>query len=87
MRFASSTEETAPSEPGMTGTPAAFMVSLALALSPSMAMDSGDGPMKVMPLSMQSCANSALSDKKPKPGCSAEAPVFWQAAMRAFLFR
>ena len=43
--------------------------------------------LTVMPLSMHSCANSALSDKKPNPGCSASAPVFWQAEISAFIFR
>ena len=59
------TFSTAPSEPGTTGTPAAFMVSLATDLSPIDEIVSGRGPMNVRSWSWQIRANSAFSDRKP----------------------
>ncbi len=54
-----------PSEPGTTGTPAAFMIWRALTLSPILSMTSGGGPMKTMPSSLQRWAKAAFSAKKP----------------------
>ena len=48
-----------PSEPGVTGTPAAVMVARAATLSPMSSMLSGDGPMNLIPCSRQRRLNSA----------------------------
>ena len=63
--LASSAEATGPSEPGSTGTPAAFMVRLASALLPMSAMVLGLGPMKVMLQASQTWANSVDSERNP----------------------
>ena len=55
----------APSEPGVTGTPAARMISRAAALEPAFRMLSPEGPMKVSPAAAQASANSAFSLRKP----------------------
>mmetsp|Transcript_41903 Transcript_41903/g.99782 ORF Transcript_41903/g.99782 Transcript_41903/m.99782 type:complete len:217 (-) Transcript_41903:442-1092(-) len=52
-------------EPFSTGTSLSTASSRARTLSPSSAMVSARGPMKVMPLASQAAANSALSDRKP----------------------
>ena len=54
-----------PSEPGVTGTPAAVIVARAAALSPMRSMDSGDGPMNLMPCSRHRRLNSARSARNP----------------------
>ena len=54
-----------PSEPGVTGTPAAIMVARAMALSPMSSIDSGPGPMKVMSLSAHRREKPAFSARKP----------------------
>ncbi len=64
-----------PLEPGTTGTPAAFTVSLARILSPIRAMASAGGPMKTSPASSQARAKPAFSARKPYPGWTACAPV------------
>lgn len=64
-----------PEEPGTTGTPAAFTVSLARILSPIREIASADGPMKTSPASAQARAKAAFSARKPYPGCTAWAPV------------
>ena len=56
---------TAPSEPGTTGMPRRFAVSLASILSPMMRMCSGVGPMKVILCSSRISAKRAFSDRKP----------------------
>ena len=66
--MASSTVSNKPSEPGITGTPAFFMVSLAVALSPMELIISAEAPMNLIPCSEQILENSAFSDKKPYPG-------------------
>jgi hypothetical protein len=55
----------APSEPGTQGTPAAFIASLALTLSPIRRMVSGRGPMNTKPLFSTRSPKSAFSDRKP----------------------
>ena len=62
---ASSAEDTGPSDPGVTGTPAAFIKSRAADLEPALRMASPEGPMKVRPAAAQASAKSAFSDKKP----------------------
>ena len=62
---ASSTEETGPSEPGVTGTPAAFIKSRAADLEPAFRMASPEGPMKVSPALAQASEKSAFSERKP----------------------
>ena len=62
---ASWAEETGPSEPGVTGTPAAFIRSRAADLDPALRMVSPLGPMNLMPASAHWSAKSAFSDKKP----------------------
>ncbi|MMZ71344.1 hypothetical protein D1872_346860 [compost metagenome] len=54
-----------PSDPGMTGTFASFIVCLATALSPILVMASGEGPMKVILHEPQISAKSAFSARKP----------------------
>ena len=51
--------------PGAMGASAASAMWRAVTLSPSAAMDSGDGPIHVMSASMTFCANSAFSERKP----------------------
>jgi Mg/Co/Ni transporter MgtE len=62
---ASATSPITPSEPGVTGTPAAVMVVRAMALSPISSIDSGPGPMKVMPLAAHRREKAAFSARKP----------------------
>jgi hypothetical protein len=62
---ASSTLLTAPSLPGMIGTPAAFAVSRARALSPMRRMASGGGPMNVSRHSPTISAKCGFSERKP----------------------
>ena len=45
------------------------------------------GPIKRIPACSSACANSAFSDRKPKPGCTASAPVCLQASMMASILR
>ena len=66
--FASSVLDSIPSPPGITGTPADFIVFFAVALSPIDIIISGPGPINVNPFSEQIFENSADSDKKPYPG-------------------
>ena len=54
-----------PSLPGMVGTPAAFMVALAEALSPMASIISGLAPMNLMLFSLQMRENSAFSERNP----------------------
>ena len=63
--IASSTVSKSPSEPGITGTPAFFMVSFAVALSPIELIISAEAPMNLMPCSEQIRENSAFSERKP----------------------
>ena len=67
--------------PGTHETPASAAQRLEAILSPIASMACGLGPMKTMPASAQARANSARSERKPKPGCTASAPVCLQAAM------
>lgn len=54
-----------PSEPGTVGTPAAFIVSRAVDLSPITRMCSERGPMNSIPWSAQMSTKVAFSDKNP----------------------
>ena len=65
---ASSKEPMIPSEPGMVGTPAAFIVAFAEALSPILSIMSGEAPINLMPCSAQIFENFEFSDKNPYPG-------------------
>ena len=56
---------TTPSLPGTTGTPAPAASARAWDLSFIRAIDSGGGPTKTMPASVQARANSAFSETKP----------------------
>jgi hypothetical protein len=67
--------------PGTQDTPAACANFLLWILSPIAEIAPGLGPMKTIPSSAHLWANSAFSDRKPKPGCTAWAPVCLQAAM------
>ena len=84
---ASSGVFTTPSLPGVTGTPARFMISRARDLSPMSRMFSGDGPMNVIPQSSQISAKCAFSDKNPKPGWIASTSVTSAALMMLDIFR
>ena len=50
-------------------------LALARTLSPISRICSGDGPMKVKPCSSTAAAKSAFSERKPRPGWIASAPV------------
>ena len=63
--FPSSTLATASSTPGTKGTPNSLTACLALNLSPMTSIDSGDGPINVIPASFNFLAKPAFSDKKP----------------------
>src|SRR5690606_4851981 len=63
MASASSSDSTAP--PGVTGTPASWAMRRASSLSPTRRICSAVGPMKIMLLSSQACANSARSERNP----------------------
>ena len=51
--------------PGTTGQPASMATTRAAVLEPMLSMDSGRGPMKVMPAAAKARAASAFSDRKP----------------------
>ena len=70
-----------PMWPGTQLTPAASANFLDSILSPMARIAPGLGPMKTMPSSAHRWANEAFSDRKPKPGCTAWAPVWRQASM------
>ena len=55
-------------KPGITGTPAPFMVLFAAILSPMLLITWPVGPMNFNPAFATASANSARSDKKPYPG-------------------
>ncbi len=63
--IASGSLVTGPSEPGTTGMPSRFAVSLAVILSPMMRMCSDVGPMKVIWCSSRISAKRAFSDRNP----------------------
>ena len=76
-----------PSEPGIVGTPAFFMVSLALALSPIASIISGEAPINFIPCSLQILLNFEFSDRKPYPGWIASELVISAAAIMLAIFR
>ena len=76
-----------PSLPGTTGTPAACMRRRAADLLPMASITSPEGPMKVMPQSAHSRANSLFSLRKPKPGWMASQPVLTAAVRMAWALR
>ena len=57
-----------PFDPGITGTPAFFISSLLFDLLPSKSITLELGPINFMFDSSHILANSAFSDKNPKPG-------------------
>ena len=57
-----------PSLPGTQGTPAAFIVALAFALSPIWSIISPVAPINLILCSSHNLENLAFSDKKPYPG-------------------
>ena len=59
---------TLPSEPGITGTPAFFIISFALDLFPNNSIISDFGPINFIFDSSHIWANFEFSDKNPKPG-------------------
>jgi len=67
--------------PGKQETPAFSANFLDSIWSPMALIAPGLGPMKTMPSSAQRWAKLAFSDRKPKPGCTAWAPVCRQALM------
>ena len=69
------------------GTPAFFMVSLAVDLSPIIVMESEFGPMKFSPWSLQMSTKAAFSERKPYPGWMASAPWLVAAARMLGTFR
>ncbi len=62
---AASSESSAPSLPGTTGTPAACMRRRASTLSPICWMTRQDGPMKTSPASSQALAKRQFSERNP----------------------
>ena len=85
--LASSRLLTNPSEPGTTGTPAFFIVALALDLFPISSIISLDGPINLIPISLHILAKELLSDKKPYPGWILSAPVWQAASIKFFTFK
>ena len=73
--------------PGTRGTPNFSTACLLAILLPITSMLSGDGPMSVMPLSLNFRAKSAFSLKKPYPGCMASAPTDLAMAIILSAFR
>ena len=63
--FECSNDSNIPSEPGIVGTPASFIVAFALALSPIFSIISGEAPINFIPCSLQILENLAFSDKNP----------------------
>jgi hypothetical protein len=61
----SSKDLTASVNPGTTGTPAASIRCRLSVFDPMASIDSGDGPMNVMPSSRQARAKVAFSARKP----------------------
>lgn len=84
---AAAASSTTPALPGTNGTPASPANTRAWALSFIRAMDSGGGPTKTIPASVQARAKSALSETKPYPGWMASAPVSRAAESRASVLR
>ena len=78
-----SSDWSASSYPGSTGTPSDAASRRAAALSPIARMPSGGGPTQRIPAAITCCANSALSARNPKPGWSASAPPASAAATTA----
>ena len=62
---ASSKFSTPPLDPGTHGTPRAFMVSLAVILSPITLICSAVGPMNFSPWSSIACTKLAFSERNP----------------------
>ncbi|MND86424.1 hypothetical protein D3C80_783900 [compost metagenome] len=65
IRMASFSSAIAPSLPGTKGILYFFAAAFAESLSPIISIDSGDGPINVMPACFTLRAKSAFSDKKP----------------------
>ena len=61
----SSNDSTGLVRPGTTGTPAACIRCRDSVFDPIASIDSGDGPMNVIPASRQARANAAFSARKP----------------------
>ena len=70
-----------PMKPGTVLTPASAAIFLDSILSPMAAMALGGGPMKASPAASSASTKSAFSDRKPKPGWIAWAPVSLAAWM------
>ncbi len=66
--------------PGTIGTPAASIRAREAVFEPIAAMEEGFGPTHVSPAAITALANSAFSERKPKPGWTIVAPVFLAAA-------
>ena len=62
------------------GTPAAAMRVRAVVFTPMASIASAGGPMKAMPALSRARASSARSERKPYPGWTASAPVFFAAS-------
>ena len=71
----------------MVGTPAAFIVAFAVALSPILSIISAEAPINLMPFSAHILENLAFSDKKPYPGWIASALVISAAAIILVIFK
>ena len=57
-----------PSDPGIVGTPASFIVDIAEALSPIRSIISAEAPINLILCSSQILENREFSDKNPYPG-------------------
>ncbi len=73
--------------PGKIGTPALTIAARAEILPPIRRISAGVGPMKRSLQRSHISANSAFSDRKPYPGCTASAPVTSAALMIAGMCR
>ncbi len=76
-----------PSEPGVTGTPAARAVARAVFLSPIMEMTLALGPMNLILHLSHTSANSSFSERKPYPGWMASTLAISAALMMRLIFR
>ena len=76
-----------PSDPGTHGTPASFMVSLAVALSPILSIWSAEAPINLIPCSAQIRENLEFSLRKPYPGWIASAFVISAAEIMFGMLR
>jgi hypothetical protein len=75
------------SVPGTIGTPARVAAIRAAVLLPIVRIASAVGPMKMRPASRTAAAKSSFSARKPYPGCTASAPLFFATSINRSMHR